>query len=156
MTTMGPSEQPPDLIEEVMLQLVRSLGLHRPLSLPSGAEVSLSEGSALWVLAAAGEAPLTQGELGRSLWLEKSTVSRLIAGLERRGWVVRRRDAANRRFVRVELTDRGRELSAELSRFMNDRHRRILAGLTDTERDALRVGISALSRAVEAAGHRDG
>ena len=103
------------------------------------------------MLATPDAGPLTQGELGRRLWLEKSTVSRLVVGLERRGWMVRRRDAANRRFVRVELTDRGRELTAELSSFMTDRHRRILAELTDAERDALRIGITALSRAVEVA-----
>ncbi len=55
-----------------------------------------------------GRKPRPQGQLGRRLWFEKSTVGRLIAGLERGGWVVRRRDADNRRFVRVELTARGR------------------------------------------------
>lgn len=151
MTTIKGWARSPDLIEEVMVQLIRSLGLHRPLTLPGGAEVSLSEVSALWALAGADAGPLTQGELGRRLSLEKSTVSRLIAGLERRGWVVRRRDTANRRFVRVELTDGGRELTAELARFMHDRHQRVLRGLTAAERDALRVGIGALSREVEAA-----
>lgn len=135
-----------------MVQLIRSLGLHRPLVLPGGAALSVSEVAAFWVLAGADAGPLTQAELGRRLWLEKSTVSRLIAGLERRGWVVRRRDDANRRFVRVELTDRGRDLSAELTTFMSDRHRRIEAELTAAEREALRVGIAALTRAMEAVG----
>jgi hypothetical protein len=34
---------------------------------------------------------------------------------------------------------------------MNERHRRVLAALTPAEQEALRVGIAALSRAVQAA-----
>lgn len=33
--------------------------------------------------------PMTQGQLGERLYLEKSSVSRLVDGLERRGWIVR-------------------------------------------------------------------
>jgi DNA-binding MarR family transcriptional regulator len=151
MTTMRPSSRPPDLIEEVLGQLIRSLGLHRPLVLPGGEALSLSELTLLWVLAGAESGPMTQADLGRTLWLEKSTVSRLVAGLERRGWLARRRDVGNRRFVRVELTARGHELAGQLSSFMNERHRRVLAELTPAEQEALRVGIAALSRAVQAA-----
>ena len=45
MTTIRSS---PDLIEEVLSQLIRSLGLHRPLVLPTGEALSLSEVTALW------------------------------------------------------------------------------------------------------------
>ena len=41
--------------------------------------------------------PLTQRRLGGQLCLEKSSVSRLVHGLERRGWVVRSSDPTDSR-----------------------------------------------------------
>jgi len=43
-----------------------------------------------------GEA-VTQAQLGEQLCLEKSSVSRLVDGLERRGWIVRTRDPKDSR-----------------------------------------------------------
>jgi len=43
-----------------------------------------------------GEA-MTQGQLGERLCLEKSSVSRLTDGLERRGWIVRTQDPKDSR-----------------------------------------------------------
>src|SRR4029450_6900625 len=51
---------------------------------------------------------MSQQSLGERLGLEKSTVSRLAAGLEGRGWLVRERDPGNRRFYRLALTAEGR------------------------------------------------
>lgn len=41
--------------------------------------------------------PMTQGQLGERLYLEKSSVSRLIDGLERRGWIVRTKNPKDSR-----------------------------------------------------------
>ncbi len=41
--------------------------------------------------------PMTQRQLGEQLYLEKSSVSRLTDGLERRGWIVRTRDPKDNR-----------------------------------------------------------
>lgn len=43
-----------------------------------------------------GEA-MTQGQLGERLYLEKSSVSRLTDGLERRGWIIRIKDPKDSR-----------------------------------------------------------
>jgi len=40
---------------------------------------------------------ITQKQLGEQLYLEKSSVSRLLNGLERRGWIVRTRDPKDSR-----------------------------------------------------------
>lgn len=40
---------------------------------------------------------MSQGRLGERLHLEKSSVSRLTDGLERRGWIVRSKDPADSR-----------------------------------------------------------
>src|SRR6266852_1054142 len=67
--------------------------------------VSASEARALIELVAA--RGIAQGELGSLLGLEKSTVSRLAAGLERKGWIRRGRDEGNQRYVRLYLTRDG-------------------------------------------------
>lgn len=43
------------------------------------------------------EDAMTQGELGKRLWLEKSSVSRLADGLEKRGWIHRESAPEDRR-----------------------------------------------------------
>lgn len=40
---------------------------------------------------------MTQGQLGERLYLEKSSVSRLTDGLERRGWIIRIKDPKDSR-----------------------------------------------------------
>nr|WP_321403787.1 MarR family transcriptional regulator [uncultured Desulfobacter sp.] len=48
----------------------------------------------------------TQGEIGRQLLLEKSSTSRLLNGLERRGWITRTRDPKDSRQKLVTPTPR--------------------------------------------------
>ena len=50
----------------------------------------------------------TLGELSQAEQLQPPTMTRLVAGLESAGLVVRRADAGDRRVCRVELTGRGR------------------------------------------------
>lgn len=47
---------------------------------------------------------ITQKQLGEQLYLEKSSVSRLLDGLERRGWIVRTRDPKDSRQKRIAPT----------------------------------------------------
>ena len=47
---------------------------------------------------------MTQGQLGERLCLEKSSVSRLTDGLERRGWIVRTKDPKDSRVKLVTPT----------------------------------------------------
>jgi len=47
---------------------------------------------------------MTQGQLGERLYLEKSSVSRLVNGLERRGWVVRTKSSGDSRQKLVSPT----------------------------------------------------
>jgi DNA-binding MarR family transcriptional regulator len=137
----------PDVLEELLTELVHAMGLHRPLTTPSGQALSLSEALALSSLAEA--APLSQRELAERLRLEKSTVSRLVAGLERRGCVVRQRDPANRRLYQVTLTGPGRGLVRGLRAAMRERHRRLLSALTSGEREAMETGLRAVVRVLD-------
>src|SRR5438874_6645369 len=93
-------------IHELVMDLVRATGLLQPERAVPGHPLSMSQAFALHELDA--DTPLSQRELAERLHLEKSSVSRLAAELERKGLLVRERDPANRRLYRLRLTERGR------------------------------------------------
>ena len=112
--------------------------------------VSASEGRALVELLAAHG--IAQGELAGLLGLEKSTVSRLAAGLEQKGWIKRGRDEGNQRYVRLYLTPGRSAIAARLLQAWQTRQARILAALTDDERAGLAAGLRGLIRGLAAEG----
>ncbi len=112
--------------------------------------VSASEARALTELLAAHG--IAQGQLAALLGLEKSTVSRLAAGLESKGWIRRGRDERNHRYVRLYLTPQGRAVADRLWQAWQSRQERILAGLTAEERSGLALGLRGVLRGLAAEG----
>ena len=112
--------------------------------------VSASEARALIELLAA--RGIAQGQLAALLGLEKSTVSRLAAGLERKGWLRRGRDEENQRYVRLYLTPEGGAIAAQVWQAWQSRQARILAGLSPEERVGLAAGLRGLVRGLAAEG----
>ena len=106
--------------------------------------LSTSEARALIELVAA--RGISQGQLGTLLGLEKSTVSRLAAGLERKGWIERGRDEANQRYIRLYLTPEGSRVAAVVWQAWQSRQARILSGLSGREREGLAAGLRGLIR----------
>ena len=113
-------------------------------------QLSSSEARALIELVKA--RGIAQGELASLLGLEKSTVSRLAAGLERKGWIRRGRDEGNQRYVRLYLTAEGGAVAARLWSAWHSRQARILGALTDEEREGLSAGLRGLVRGLAAEG----
>jgi DNA-binding MarR family transcriptional regulator len=112
--------------------------------------VSASEARALIELVSA--RGIAQGELAGLLSLEKSTVSRLAAGLERKGWIRRGRDEDNQRYVRLYLTPEGRAVAAQVWTAWQSRQARILGALSTEERAGLSAGLRGLVRGLAAEG----
>jgi DNA-binding MarR family transcriptional regulator len=112
--------------------------------------VSASEARALIELMSA--RGIAQGELAGLLALDKSTVSRLASGLERKGWVRRGRDEDNQRYVRLYLTPEGAEIAARVWQAWQSRQARLLAALSDDERAGLSAGLRGLVRGLAAEG----
>lgn len=149
---MSVTTQPqPRLAEGVELQqrligFIRAFGLHQPDATPCGEPIPVSEAHALGELAA--QDSLGQLELTRRLRLQKSTVSRLLDQLERRGWVQRRRDPADGRAVRLALTPAGRAAASHLEQARQAKLGALLAAIPAHERGgvlhALDVLIGAL------------
>lgn len=133
-------------LHELVMDFVRIAGLLQPDLVIPGQPISLSQAYALHELDV--PVPPSQGELAARLRLEKSTVSRMAADMERNGLLVRERDPDNRRLYRLRLTDRGRALHAGLGIAFHDKFDKWVAAMTQDERDALLVGLPALIRAI--------
>lgn len=91
------------------------------------------------------------GELCRRLGIAPSTLSRNVDRLVERGLVEREPDPDDRRALRAELTDEGREAAAAVRRFEADFAREILGRLTDPQRtiDALDELLAAVRSATQ-------
>lgn len=112
--------------------------------------VSASEARALIELMSA--RGIAQGELAGLLGLDKSTVSRLAAGLERKGWLRRGRDEGNQRYVRLFLTSDGAQVAERVWQAWQSRQARLLATLSADERAGLSAGLRGLIRGLAAEG----
>ena len=140
---MAASSFPDDELRQAIRRLIRLGGLLEPHD-HDGLQASLSEVMALGELAEV-EA-MSQQELASLMGLEKSTVSRLAAGLQERGWLARERDPANRRYYQLRLTDDGRAAAARVGEHLRSRHQHLLSGLTPAEREGLTIGLAGLVR----------
>lgn len=143
--TSGPF--PDDDLRRALRRLVRLGSLLEPHPHHhAGLQMSLSEMMALGELADVKS--MSQQELGQLLGLEKSTVSRLVVALERRGWVGRERDPSNRRFYQIQLTPEGRAVADRIGHDLRAHHEQLLGALTPEERKALTIGLAGLARAL--------
>jgi DNA-binding MarR family transcriptional regulator len=133
-------------LHELLMDLVRAAGLLQPDQTVAGFPVSLSQAFALHELDTA--TPLSQRDLAERLRLEKSSVSRLAAEMERKGLLVRERDPNNHRQYRLRLTDLGRATHARMAATFHQRYGCWAAEMTNSERAALRTGLPALVRAI--------
>jgi DNA-binding MarR family transcriptional regulator len=99
--------------------------------------------------------PLSHSDLAARLRLEKSSVSRLVAELERKGLLVRERDPGNRRLYRLRLTAAGRALHRRMAAEMHAQYMRWAAAMTRAERHALLIGLPALVRVIRDSAHHN-
>ena len=133
-------------LHELFMDLVRVAGLLQPHQELPGLSVSLSQAYAIHELDHG--SGLSQQELAERLFLEKSTVSRMVADLENKGLVERERDPNNRRSYRLRLTDAGRDFHVRVATRYGAQYQRWTAAMTPAERKALLVGLPALIRVV--------
>jgi DNA-binding MarR family transcriptional regulator len=141
-------ELTPHRLHHLLMDLVRVGGLlHADQALP-GYQISLSQAFALHELDT--DVPLSQGELAQRLRLEKSSASRMAADLERKAFLVRERDPANRRLYRLRLTDAGRAAHARIGAEFHDRYERWVAAMAPAEQEALLTGLAAFVRVMRA------
>ncbi|MFC7339808.1 MarR family winged helix-turn-helix transcriptional regulator [Saccharopolyspora griseoalba] len=98
----------------------------------------------------------TAGELADAALVTTGGISQRVDKLEQAGLVVRERDAEDRRVVYVQLTEQGVKFVEDVGAAHFDNEKRMLSGLTATERDRLADLLSRLENSLDhaAAQHR--
>jgi DNA-binding MarR family transcriptional regulator len=133
-------------LHQLLMDLVRAAGLLQPDQTFPGHAVSMSQAFALHELDTG--TPLSQQDLAERLRLEKSSVSRMAAEMERKGLLVRERDPHDHRHYRLRLTDQGRAMHRQMASTFHSHYQSWVTAMTDTERAALLTGLPALVRAI--------
>jgi DNA-binding MarR family transcriptional regulator len=85
--------------------------------------------------------------LASELCLDKSTASRVVDSLERKGYVKRLADPDDGRALRLEVTPKGRDLHFRIESELIDEHKQLLADFKPEVRKAINGLISRLARA---------
>jgi DNA-binding MarR family transcriptional regulator len=136
--------RPPDLPTRLRLVVTR---LARRLR--QRAEASLSPTQAAVLATIDRRGPLTLGELAEAERVQPPTITAAVDRLENQGLVRRRREAADRRVVEVQITAAGRDLldqaRSRKSAYLEQR----LASLSARDRATLERAAAILERVLE-------
>lgn len=95
------------------------------------------------------EGPLTQNELASRLYLDKSTVSRVVGALEGKGLLRRVPHAEDARAVQLGVTRKGRQLYQRIAKDIQNQEKQLLADFDPDVRSAMIELIGRLARAAE-------
>ena len=136
-----------EVFQEALMSIVRGLGLHRPDATPCGFPVSLAEACAMVALQRA--EPMPQRDLAQGLNLDKSTVSRLVADLEERGWIVREKAEHDARVTLLRRTATGADKSQAISAARNERLGGLLEHIPLAQRAQVVEAIQVLAEVVQ-------
>lgn len=96
--------------------------------------------------------PTTVNELARHMGVTAATMSLALDRLERKGYIVRLRDVADRRRVHVRLTSAGVRIREATSVLDPSRVEALLARMSDHDRDAAVRGLALLADAAQTQG----
>jgi len=77
---------------------------------------------------------LSAGEIGKRLILDHATVSGVLDRMAESGWIVKETDQADKRFIRVYLSNKAQNIQSQLIRVRDEANKEILAGLTLEEK----------------------
>jgi DNA-binding MarR family transcriptional regulator len=118
----------------------------RELAAAHGVSVTQCVALRLWT----DETPLTVNDLAARLYLDKSTASRVVAGLEAKGYVVRMRDPEDGRVVRLEATPAGHRLRIRIEDELATRYAELLSDFDPEVRSVMIRLVRRLSAAFAA------
>jgi MarR family transcriptional regulator for hemolysin len=92
----------------------------------------------------------TQSELAEMLEVEKATAGRMIDRMEKKRWVVRRPDAADRRVNRLQLTAEADLIQVQLAQIADRTVDDALALLSPREREQFSASMGRVKRRLQA------
>ncbi|WP_156723798.1 MarR family winged helix-turn-helix transcriptional regulator [Streptomyces apocyni] len=144
MTTGPTSPDPDSLLAEQLLRLTRRLHrIHKRHLEQSGIGLTPAQSRLLRTVVHY-DAPPRMADLAQRLEVVPRAVTTLVDGLEASGCVRRVPDPANRRVIRIELTDTGRAALDKLRAARRGAAEEILAPLATEQREVFGGLLSAL------------
>jgi MarR family 2-MHQ and catechol resistance regulon transcriptional repressor len=114
-------------------------------------DISVTQCYALSAVIRRGPMPLN--ELAGELFLDKSTASRVVGSLVRKGYVSRTADPEDARALRLKATRRGRDLEAKIVRDLVEEMKKLVS---DYDPETRRATARLISRLAHAASRRFG
>lgn len=111
-------------------------------------DVSVTQCYALETLVQNG--PMRLNELAARLFLDKSTASRVVRTLVRKGYVEQRHEAADRRATRLTVTRQGQRLCARIHEDLVEQQRQLLEDLEPEVRSGVIRVLRRLAQAADA------
>jgi DNA-binding MarR family transcriptional regulator len=110
-------------------------------------KISFSQFSILRAIGKFG--PMPMGRLSEHMLVAPANITGLIDRLERKGYVERKRDTADRRLCMIELTDKGRRTYDAIAQQFWIYVRHVFSSLSDDERDLLFGLLTRVRKSVE-------
>jgi len=110
-------------------------------------DISVTQCYALEALVTSG--PRTLNELAAQLYLDKSTASRVVSTLERKGYITRQTHPEDRRAILIDVTASGRKLCSTIQAELIDETRKLLDDFEPAVREAAPRLLDRLARAGE-------
>jgi MarR family transcriptional regulator, 2-MHQ and catechol-resistance regulon repressor len=95
-------------------------------------------------------APMRLSALAQRLFLDKSTTSRVIAALVKKGYVEQRSEATDRRATLLQATAKGRRLCARITQGLIEQQKQLLQAMPPEVRSGVIDVIRGLARAADA------
>src|ERR1700677_4439321 len=140
-----PDAKPDARTIKTLLVVARALGrLGRERARAAGADLTPQQAESLQVLAERGV--ISTSALALMLGIDPSTASRNLAGLERRGYIVRRRGAEDGRQTDVRLTARGKRTAEAVSQEWTTAYAALLERIPRGERQRTIDALETLAR----------
>lgn len=125
---------------------------HRNLAGSLLADVGLAAGQQFVLMLLWKASPTSQADLTRQLMIEPPTAAKMLARLEKAGFIERRRSAADGRVMLVSLTESGRALEAPVTSIWTRLEEQTTSDLTPAEQAQLRHLLSRVTRSLTADG----
>lgn len=139
MSLPDPRTRPLGLDDELISSLIPAVSKsHRKLAGALLHDLGLAAGQQFVLMLLWDESPQAQADLTRQLMIEPPTAAKMLARLERAGFVARERSATDRRVVLVSLTDAGRALQEPVTSVWQRLEEMTTTSLTPEETAQLR------------------
>lgn len=135
-----------DNLREMLRILVRNLGI-LDKSDASCCGVSMTQCHAIVEIGRAKKISLI--DLSDLLELEKSTMSRTINNLVDDGYVTREVDSSNRRYVSIQLTDKGLEVFQSIEDSMHQYYGNIFQSIPEDKRNQVLESLEILVKSIK-------